>query len=90
MADNPSPDQPERRGALSRFFRSDRKNLLVEHVLREVRAGRDLGDVMDDPFVRNRSDAREQRALLDDKRVTAAVADSVLADLRARLDAGAS
>jgi hypothetical protein len=90
MADNPSPDQPGRRAALSRFFRSDRKNLLVEHVLREVRAGRDLGDVMDDPFVRNRADAREQRALLDDKRVTAAVADSVLADLRGRLDAGAS
>jgi hypothetical protein len=90
MADAPTNDEPGRRGFLSRFFGSRRKDLLTEHVLREIRRGRDLADVMDDPFVRNRADDRQQRAILDDPRVTAAVSDGVLSDLRARLDTRAS
>ena len=94
MADAPIPGEAERRGFLSRFFSrfsgSHRHNLLTEHVLREIRGGRDLSDVLDDPFVRNRADDRQRRAILDDPRVSAAASDTVLSDLRARLDTRAS
>ncbi len=86
MADHSGTDQPGRQGIFSRLFGSHRKDLLSEHVLREIRAGRDLSDVMEDPFVRNRADDQQRRALLDDPQITAAVSDGVLADLRGRLD----
>lgn len=90
MADAPTNDEPERRGFLSRFFSGSRRtDLLAEHVLREIRRGRDLSDILDDPFVKNRADDRQQRAILDDPRVTAAVSVGVLSDLRARLNSQA-
>lgn len=58
---------------LKRFFGSHTEELLVAHVLREVGAGRDLAEILADPYVTNRVSALEVRALLDNVEITRAV-----------------
>jgi hypothetical protein len=60
---------------------------LVEYVVREVRRGRPISEVLDDPYVTNRTRALDRRALLEEPAVVDAVGEEVLAGLRARLDA---
>ncbi len=63
---------------LKRFFGSQAEELLVAHVLREVGAGRDLAEVLADPYVTNRASSGEIRALLDHIEITRAVGADVI------------
>lgn len=60
---------------------------LVDYVAGQLSAGRDLQEVMEDPYVTNRISVVERRALLDEPKVVEAAGDDVLARMRARLEA---
>jgi hypothetical protein len=68
---------------LKRFLGSRKEQILVHHVVREIQAGRDLAAVLGDPFVTNRADPLEIRALLDNKEISRAVGDEAIARIRA-------
>ncbi len=59
---------------------------LIEYVVRQLRAGRDIATVFDDPYVTNRSTTMDRRALLEEPEVIAA-AGAELEVLRAQLEA---
>ena len=60
---------------------------LVDYVVRQVTVGRHLSEVLDDPYVTNRSTPLERRALLEEPLVIDAVGTEVLDDLRSRIEA---
>ncbi len=68
---------------LKRFFGSQKEQVLVHHVVREIQAGRDLADVLADPFVTNRAEPLEMRALLDNAEISHAVGDDAIARIKA-------
>ncbi len=70
---------------LARFFRSRTADLLVQHVVREVDDGRNLGDILEDAYIRNRTTVVERRALLDRREITQRVGDQAVARIRAQL-----
>jgi len=51
--------------------------------VREIHAGRDLADVLADPFVTNRAEPLEIRALLDNAEISRAVGDDAIARIKA-------
>jgi len=59
---------------------------LIEYVVRQLHAGRDLGPILEDPYVTNRIGHLEQRALLEEPEVVHAAGDEALATLRAHLE----
>ena len=59
---------------------------LVDYVVRQVRAGRPIAEVLDDPYVTNRAGAIDRRALLEEPQVVEAVGEEVLEGLRRQLD----
>ncbi len=59
---------------------------LIEYVVRQLRGGRDMAAVLDDPYVTNRSTRMDRRALLEEPEVIAA-AGAELDALRAQLEA---
>jgi hypothetical protein len=65
---------------------SARHKRLVEYVVRQVSQGRTLDDVLGDPYITNRINELEQRALLDEPEVVEAVSDDVINDMRRRLE----
>jgi hypothetical protein len=66
---------------------SARHKRLIEYVVREVRRGRTLASVLDDPYVVNRSNIVDRRALLEEPEVVEAAGDTAVAALRAQLEA---
>jgi hypothetical protein len=60
---------------------------LIEYVVRQLHAGRKLNDVMDDPYVTNRSRTIDRRALLEEPEVVDAAGEGSLQSLRAQLEA---
>jgi hypothetical protein len=70
---------------LKRFFGSHTEELLVAHVLREVGAGRDLAEILADPYVTNRASAIEVRALLDHVEITRAVGAEAIARISSQM-----
>ena len=66
---------------------SARHKRLIEYVVRELRAGRNLADVLDDPYVVNRSNIVDRRALLEEPEVVEAAGETTIATLRAQLEA---
>jgi hypothetical protein len=66
---------------------SARHKRLIDYTLRQVRIGRPLAEVLEDPYVINRASPLERRALLEEPKIVDAVRDDVLNDLRARLEA---
>jgi hypothetical protein len=83
----------DRKGGIVRLFKgknpfsflfgsSRRERFLARYVLREHRRGRPLAEILDDPYVRNRSTPEERRRLLDEPDVVAALGDSALDELR--------
>ena len=60
---------------------------LIEYVVRQLGGGRNLSEVLEDPYVTNRASTIERRALLDEPEVVKAAGDDVLAGLRAQLEA---
>ena len=60
---------------------------LIEYVCRQLRAGRSLQQVLDDPYVTNRSTTIDRRALLEEPEVVeAAGGEAAIADMRRRLE----
>jgi hypothetical protein len=69
------------------FARSRREQFLAQYVIREVRRGRSLADVVADPYVVNRSTKEERTRLLERPEVVSAAGAEAVADLRAGLAA---
>lgn len=67
------------------FVSSRREEYLARYVLREYERGRSLSDVLEDPYVRNRSTPAERARLLERPEVVAALGEHALADLRLAL-----
>jgi hypothetical protein len=64
---------------------------LIEYVVRQLKAGRSLNAVFEDPYVTNRLAPVDRRALLEEPAVVeAAGGTEVLARMRAELEALAS
>jgi hypothetical protein len=72
------------------FAPSRREEYLAHYVLREYARARSLKDVLDDPYVRNRSTPQERARLLERPEVVAAIGEQALADLRLALAARAA
>jgi hypothetical protein len=64
------------------FVRPRREEYLSRYVLREYARGRSLRDVLEDPYVRNRSTAQERARLLERPEVVAAIGEQTVADLK--------
>jgi hypothetical protein len=67
--------------------RSARHKRLIEYVVREVKPGRPLAEVLEDPYLINRANITERRALLEEPEVVEAVSAEALAEMRRRLEA---
>ena len=57
----------------------------MQYVLREYARGRSLADILEDPYVRNRSTPEERARLLERPEVVAAIGEQAVADLRRSL-----
>jgi hypothetical protein len=71
-------------GKLSNFFRnpfaslfagSSREDQLAAYVIREHGSGRSIEDIMDDPYLKNRSTPEQRRRLLESPEVIRAVTE---------------
>ncbi len=71
------------------FASSRREDFLSRYVLREHARGRPLAEILEDPYVRNRSTPEERRRLLDLPEVVAALGDNALEELRRGVGAAA-
>lgn len=60
---------------------------LIEYVVRQLKAGRNLGEVLEDPYVVNRSNIVDRRALLEEPEVVEAGGEASVAALRSQLEA---
>ena len=79
------PPMADSHDPLQKFFGSHREQLLVQHVLREIHAGRDLHDILSDAYVTNRADELEIRSLLDHAEISRAVGDEAVARIRSQM-----
>lgn len=59
---------------------------LIEYVVRQLKSGRDLDAVLDDPYVTNRSTMMDRRALLEEPEVIDAAGGAALDELRTKLE----
>ena len=75
-------------GAISRFFRglfsflgtrSTQEERVAAYVIREHERGRNLDDILDDPYVRNRCTKPEVARVLDRPDVLKAIGDDMAA-----------
>lgn len=60
---------------------------LVEYTVRQLGTGRHLKDVLEDPYITNRSRDLDRRALLDEPEVVEAASADVLHRMRDELEA---
>jgi hypothetical protein len=60
------------------FARSRNEERLVAYVLREHDRGRSLAEILDDPYVRNRTTPQERDRLLDNPDVIRALGEDVV------------
>lgn len=72
----------------SLFVSSRRERHLAQYVVREYSRGRSLEDVLDDPYVRNRSTPASRARLFDQPDVVAAIGEQTVAELKRGLTAG--
>lgn len=66
----------------SLFAPSRSDEYLARYVLREHARGRALAEVLDDPYVRNRSTPEQRVRLLERPEVIAALGETALSELR--------
>jgi hypothetical protein len=59
---------------------------LAAYIVREHKEGRALDDILDDPYLKNRSTPEERRRLLDRPEVIRAVGEHTAAELRGSED----
>jgi hypothetical protein len=75
------------RNPFTTLFSSTRQERhLTLYVLREVRRGRPLSDVLDDPYVVNRTTEAQRKRLLDRPELIEAIGEEAIADLRNAVD----
>ena len=55
---------------------------LATYVIREHERGRSLAELLDDPYVRNRTTPEQRRRLLDNPEVVRAIGDDAISDAR--------
>jgi hypothetical protein len=67
------------------FASSKRDQYLAQYVLRECSRGRSLEDVLNDPFVRNRSTADERARLLERPEIVAAIGENAVGEMKRHL-----
>ena len=66
---------------------SARHKRLIEYAVRQLGTGRDLDDVLEDPYITNRSSAIDRRALLEEPEIVEAAGAEVLEQMRSQLEA---
>lgn len=59
---------------------------VLRHVLTEVRAGRALDEILQDPYVEERQEADTHTKVLDHPEVAEAVGAEIIAELRQMID----
>ena len=59
------------------FARSSQEDRLAAYLIREHDRGRSLNEILDDPYVRNRTTEQQRARLLDRPEVIRAVGDDV-------------
>jgi hypothetical protein len=64
------------------FATRKREQYLARYVLREHKLGRPLAEVLDDPYVRNRSTPQQRSRLLEQPEIVAAIGEQAVAELR--------
>ena len=64
------------------FARSGKEELLAAYVLREHERGRTLSEILEDPYIRNRSTPQEVARLLDRPELVHALGEGVVAPER--------
>ena len=81
-------------GRLADFFRnpfsflsvrSSGEDRVTAYILREHERGRDLAEILDDPYVRNRTTPQQRARLLDQPEIVRAVGDDVAQSVKHRL-----
>ena len=72
---------------LTRFTGARQEDALVRYIVSEAGRGRTLGDILDDPYVRNRADATTVNRILDRPELVNAVGRDAVDGLRAQLAA---
>ena len=60
---------------------------LIEYVVRQLGGGRTLAEILEDPYMTNRSNELQRRALLEEPVVVEAATGEAIAELRAQLEA---
>jgi hypothetical protein len=63
------------------FARTRREQYLEQYVLREHRTGRALAEILDDPYVRNRSTPAERERLFERPELVAALGEDAVREL---------
>jgi hypothetical protein len=64
------------------FARSSHEDRVAAYVIREHERGRALGEILDDPYVRNRCTPQEVKWLLDRPELIRALGDDVVSGVR--------
>jgi hypothetical protein len=64
------------------FTRSSHEDRVAAYVIREHERGRALGEILDDPYVRNRCTPQEVKRLLDRPELIRALGDDAVAGVR--------
>jgi hypothetical protein len=65
------------------FARSSHEDRVAAYVIREHERGRALGEILEDPYVRNRCSPQEIKRLLDRPELIRALGDDVVSGVRA-------
>jgi len=68
------------------FSASRQEQHLTLYILREVRRGRPLSDVLADPYVLNRTTEEQRKRLLDRPELIEAIGEEAIANLRTAVD----
>lgn len=72
------------------FARSSSEERLAAYVIREHERGRSLSEILEDPYVRNRTTPRERERLLDRPEIIRAIGDDTITATRDTLGSAGS
>ena len=69
------------------FAGSSKEQRIAAYVIREHDRGRRLSEILDDPYIRNRTTAQERARILDRPEVIRALGEDIVEAARARVGA---
>ena len=64
------------------FARSSNEDRISSYIIREHERGRPLAEILEDPYIRNRTTPQERERLLDRPELIRAIGDDVIASVR--------